>query len=67
VLIILLDHNLNHKVHNNFLMNEKEIGLSIGEKAPELRTTDVYGNKIDSAEILQNNKGLLIDFFRGTW
>lgn len=48
-------------------MNEKEIGLSIGEKAPEIRTTDVYGNEISSTEILQKNNGLLIDFFRGTW
>ncbi len=42
-------------------------GLSVGEKVPQFSITDGDGNKIDLSEILQNNKGLLIDFFRGVW
>ncbi len=42
-------------------------GLSVGEIAPKISTTDINGNKMDSEKILQNYNGLLIDFFRGTW
>jgi hypothetical protein len=42
-------------------------GLSVGELAPVISTTDINGEKIDSEEILQNYDGLLIDFFRGAW
>jgi len=42
-------------------------GLSIGEEAPQFSISDVDGNKIDLSEILQNYRGLFIDFFRGVW
>lgn len=42
-------------------------GLSAGELAPKISTTDINGEKIDSKEILQNYNGLIIDFFRGAW
>jgi peroxiredoxin len=42
-------------------------GLSIGEEAPQFSITDIDGNQLDLSEILQNYRGLLIDFFRGVW
>lgn len=45
----------------------KNRGLSKGTTAPEFSTRDAYNNKISLNDILKNNRGLLIDFFRGTW
>lgn len=42
-------------------------GLSVGETAPDFSTKDVDGNEIELKNILENNDGLLIDFFRGAW
>ena len=48
-------------------VSNSEKGLKTGTKAPMIDTVDVHGNKINLAEILQENRGLLIDFFRGAW
>jgi hypothetical protein len=42
-------------------------GLSVGEIAPKISTKDINGNEINSEELLRENRGLLIDFFRGAW
>jgi len=42
-------------------------GLKIGTMAPIIDTTDIYGNKIKSREILNDSQGFLIDFFRGAF
>jgi len=48
-------------------VSNSEKGLKTGTKAPMIDTVDIHGNKINLAEILQENRGLLIDFFRGAW
>ncbi len=35
--------------------------------APMIDIVDIYGKKINLTDILQENRGLLIDFFRGAW
>jgi len=47
--------------------SNSEKGLQIGSKAPMIDTTDIYGNSINLTKILQENRGLLIDFFRAAW
>jgi hypothetical protein len=42
-------------------------GLTIGTKAPNIKTEDIYDNEIHLEEILNESKGILIDFFRGAW
>lgn len=41
--------------------------LPLGSKAPKINAKDTEGNKITLNKILDNHKGLLIDFFRGAW
>jgi peroxiredoxin len=52
-------------------MKEQEpprpLGLSVGAKAPEFNTVDIYGNKISLTKFLEDYDGILIDFFRGNW
>ncbi len=48
-------------------VSHSEKGLHIGSKAPMIDTVDVLGKKINLTNILQENRGLLIDFFRGAW
>ena len=48
-------------------VSDSEKGLQIGSKAPMIDTVDIHGNKINLTELLQENRGLLIDFFRGAW
>jgi len=48
-------------------VSHSEKGLKTGSKAPTIDTVDIYGRKINLTEILQHNRGLLIDFFRGAW
>ena len=47
--------------------NNSVYGLESGNKAPSVETVDVFENKINSSIILQNHRGLLIDFIRGAW
>ncbi|MHA2288023.1 MAG: hypothetical protein ACXABG_04470 [Promethearchaeota archaeon] len=47
--------------------SESEKGLQIGSKAPMIDTVDIHGNKINLTELITENRGLLIDFFRGAW
>jgi hypothetical protein len=48
-------------------VSHSEKGLSIGVKAPMIDTVDIHGNKINLTNVLQEYRGLLIDFFRGAW
>ncbi|MHA2005866.1 MAG: hypothetical protein ACXABO_00015 [Promethearchaeota archaeon] len=41
--------------------------LLIGTKVPIIDTVDVFGNKINLVELLENHNGLLLDFHRGAW
>jgi hypothetical protein len=41
--------------------------LPIGTKVPIIDTVDVFNNKINLTELLQTNRGLIIDFHRGAW
>ena len=45
----------------------EEFGLSLGVKAPSIETIDIFENTVNSEEILNENRGLLIDFSRGAW
>ena len=42
-------------------------GLSVGNKAPLFDTVDLYGNEMILTNLLENYRGVLIDFFRGNW
>ena len=42
-------------------------GLSIGSKAPLFNLNDIDGNNINLSQLLNQYKGVLIDFFRGNW
>ncbi len=48
-------------------VSNSEKGLKTGSKAPMIDTVDIHGNQINLTDILQENRGLLIDFFRGAW
>ncbi len=48
-------------------VSNSEKGLKTGNKAPMIDTVDIHGNQINLTNILQENRGLLIDFFRGAW
>jgi len=48
-------------------VSNSEKGLMTGSKAPMIDTVDINGEKINLTDILQENRGLLIDFFRGAW
>ena len=47
--------------------SDSEKGLLVGSQAPMIDTVDIHGNQINLTDILQENRGLLIDFFRGAW
>lgn len=42
-------------------------GIPIGSKAPSFETVDTEKKEISLENLLNNNKGVLIDFFRGAW
>jgi len=42
-------------------------GLKIGTAAPNVEAEDIDGTKINLKELLKENQGIIIDFFRGTW
>ncbi len=48
-------------------VSNSEKGLKTGSKAPMIDTVDIHGEKINLTDVLQENRGLLIDFFRGAW
>ena len=56
----------------HFPMSDKEISnsderLTLDTNAPMIDTVDVFGNPINLTEILNENKGLIIDFHRAAW
>ena len=48
-------------------VSNSEKGLKTGSMAPMIDTVDIHGEKINLTDILQENRGFLIDFFRGAW
>jgi hypothetical protein len=42
-------------------------GLPTGAIAPFIDTKDIDGNPVNLKNLLENYKGVLIDFFRGNW
>ena len=42
-------------------------GLSVNYTAPNFDTKDVYGKSINLESLLEEYKGVMIDFFRGNW
>ena len=54
-----------------FIMTDQEPlrpkGLDINAKAPYIDSVDIYGNQINLHNLLNENNGVLIDFFRGNW
>jgi len=42
-------------------------GLPTGIEAPIIDTKDIEGNPINLKTLLEEYKGVLIDFFRGNW
>jgi peroxiredoxin len=42
-------------------------GLSLGEKAPMIDTEDIDGENVNLNDLLNRFRGVLIDFFRGSW
>jgi hypothetical protein len=47
--------------------SNKKRGLTIGIKTPHFSTIDIDHNKVTLEGLLKENKGILIDFFRGSW
>ena len=45
----------------------KNICLPTGSKAPMFDTQDIDGKDVNLANLLENHRGVLIDFFRGAW
>ena len=43
------------------------ICLPTGSKAPMFDTQDIDGKDVNLANLLENHRGVLIDFFRGGW
>ncbi len=41
--------------------------LSIGTKAPMIDTIDVFDKAINLTNIAQENRGVIIEIFRGAW
>lgn len=48
-------------------MMTENIGLTIGSKAPIIDTKDVFDNEINLNTLLEKNRGVMIDFWRGSW
>jgi len=48
-------------------ISNPEFGLSIGTIAPIIDTKDVFENPINSTEMFRENRGIIVDFFRGAW
>lgn len=46
---------------------QKKYGLPVGSKAPLFDTIGVDKQPINLQSLLNENKGVLLDFFRGTW
>ena len=51
------------KLHNS----TPNRGLPIGSKAPTVDAIDIDENEVNLAKLLENHRGVLIDFFRGGW
>ena len=47
--------------------NIEKYGLSIGSKAPSFTTVDTEKNEVSLETLLKNFRGVLINFFRGSW
>jgi hypothetical protein len=44
-----------------------ETALGVSRKAPPFVLADTIGNKISSADLLRNHRGLVLVFYRGYW
>ena len=42
-------------------------GIDINIEAPQIDTVDIYDNKVNLGNLLNEYNGVLIDFFRGNW
>ena len=54
------------------IMTEEHIsnpkyGLQLGTKAPQIDTNDIFDNQINLIKILKEYRGVILDFFRGSW
>ena len=48
-------------------ISNPEFGLPKGTLAPVINTKDVFENIINLTELLRDNRGIIVDFFRGAW
>ena len=52
-------------------MNDEEpprpSGLPENSEAPKFDTKDIYGKNVNLENLLEENNGVMIDFFRGNW
>ncbi|MFW9880339.1 MAG: hypothetical protein ACFFG0_45270 [Candidatus Thorarchaeota archaeon] len=48
-------------------ISNPEKGLPIGSKAPIIEKNDVFENPINFLDLINNNRGVLLDFSRGSW
>lgn len=54
-------------IMGSILVYPNDKGLSEGTTAPNIHTRDIYNNEINLNKLLEENKGVLLDFFRGVW
>lgn len=48
-------------------ISNPEKGLPIGKKAPLIEKNDVFENPVNFSNLIQNSRGIIIDFSRGAW
>jgi len=48
-------------------ISNPEKGLLLGSEAPMINKNDVFENAVDFINLIQNNRGILLDFSRGAW
>jgi len=46
---------------------QNKFGLPVGTKAPLFEAVDVEKQPVNLQDLLTENKGVLLDFFRGAW
>lgn len=42
-------------------------GLPLGSKAPLIDTEDIDGDIVNLTKLVSKHRGVLLDFFRGSW
>ena len=48
-------------------ISNPEKGLPLGSKAPMIEKNDVFENPVNFLNLIQNSRGVLLDFSRGAW